>query len=195
MSTLSAAMLLFLVLDPLGNIPLYVILLKDTPARRRPWVIVRELLIALAVLVVMMFAGRYLLAALAISQPALRIAGGLILLIIALMMVFGDPAKVTPAVMQGEPLIVPLAIPAVAGPSAMSTVILLMAQEPQMWPQWLAALGGAWLASGILLLLSSPLGRLLGSRGLSALQSLMGMLLTTVAVNMFIDGVRETMAG
>jgi len=194
-TVISAALLLFLVLDPLGNIPLFVVLLKDVPPRRRVLVIVRELCVALVVLIVAMFAGRYLLAVLDISQPSLRIAGGLILLIIALAMVFSDPGKIVPPVMEGEPFIVPLAIPAVAGPSAMSTVILLMAQEPSRWPLWLGALGLAWLGGGLLLLLCGPIGRRLGPRGLSALQSLMGLLLTTVAVEMFIDGVMEVLKG
>ncbi len=195
MSLLSATLLLFFVLDPLGNVPLFVVMLKDVPAERRTRVIVRELCIALVVLVVVMFAGRFVLEALDISQPSLRIAGGLILLIIALAMIFSDPSKVVPAAMQGDPLIVPLAIPAVAGPSAMSTVILLMAQEPSRWHHWLIALGVAWLAGGLLLLLSGPIGRKLGTRGLSALQSLMGLLLTTVAVDMFVDGVRGALKG
>ena len=195
MSVLSATLLLFLVLDPLGNIPTFMVILKGVEPRRRTRIIVRELCIALAVLVVVLFGGRYVLAAMAISQPAVRIAGGLILLIIALIMIFSDASRIVPPAQEGEPLMVPLAIPLFAGPSTMSTLILLMAQEPQRWPEWLGALCIAWGVSMALMLLSGPLSKLLGNRGLSALQSLMGMILTTVAVNMFIDGIRQAVAG
>lgn len=193
MTLLSAAMLLFLVLDPLGNIPLFMVILKSTPPERRGRVIVRELCIALAVLVVVLFSGHFFLALLDISQPALRIAGGLVLLIIALMMIFSDPERMVPPAQRGEPLVVPLAIPLIAGPSTMSTLMLLMAQEPSRWSEWLCALVAAWLVAGVLLVSSGSLSRLLGARGLSAMQSLMGMVLTTVAVNMFIHGIRQAM--
>jgi multiple antibiotic resistance protein len=195
MSLLSATLLLFLVLDPLGNIPTFMVILAGVDPRRRRHIIVRELCIALVILVVVLFGGRYVLAAMAISQPAVRIAGGLILLIIALIMIFSDASKIVPPAQQGEPLMVPLAIPLFAGPSTMSTLILLMAQEPHRWPEWLAALCAAWVASTALMLLSGPLSKLLGTRGLSALQSLMGMILTTVAVNMFVEGIRQAVAG
>jgi multiple antibiotic resistance protein len=195
MSVLSAALLLFLVLDPLGNIPLFMIVLRDVDPSRRRAIIARELCIALVVLIVVLFAGHYLLSLLGISQPSLRIAGGLILLIIALIMIFSDAEKIVPPAQKGEPMMVPLAIPLIAGPSTMSTLMLLMAQEPARWPAWMGALGAAWAVSGALLLMCGPLSKLLGARGLSALQSLMGMVLTTVAVDMFVDGIKQAVAG
>ena len=101
-------------------------------------------------------------------------------------MIFLGAEKVFEDILEGEPFIVPLAIPSVAGPSAMATVLLLMAREPARWPEWLAALAAACLLSGVILFFSSSLIRLLGERVLAATERLMGMILTTVAVEMFI---------
>jgi len=195
MTALSAAVLLFLVMDPFGNIPLFLVYLKDIPPKRQRWIIVRELSIALGVLAVFLFFGRYILTVLQISEPSLGIAGGIILFMIAIKMVFSGTEDIFRSRYEGEPFIVPLAIPLVAGPSAMATVLLLMAREPGRWVEWVAALLCAWLLSGLVLLLSSWLSRLLGSRGLMALERLMGLLLTTVAVEMFVAGVRKALAG
>lgn len=195
MTALSAAAILFLVLDPFGNVPLFLVYLKGlSPARQRR-VILRELVIALAVLVVFLFLGRYLLALLRVSESSLGIAGGILLFVIAVKMIFAGAEGLFAHPHEGEPFIVPLAIPLVAGPSAMATVILLMAREPGRWPEWLAALLAAWLLSGMVLLLSSRLSRLLGERGLSALERLMGLLLTTVAVEMLVSGIRQALTG
>jgi small neutral amino acid transporter SnatA (MarC family) len=105
-------------------------------------------------------------------------------------MIFLGAEKVFEDVLEGEPFIVPLAIPSVAGPSAMAAVLLLMAREPTRWPEWLAALAGACLLSGIILFFSSSLIRLLGERVLAATERLMGMILTTVAVEMFLSALR-----
>lgn len=195
MTVLSAAVLLFLVLDPFGNVPLFLVYLKDLPPQRQRRIIVRELGIALGVLVLFLFGGRFLLTVLQISEPSLGIAGGLVLFLIAIHMIFSGAEEIFRGQYPGEPFIVPLAIPLIAGPSAMATVLLLMARQPDRWLEWLTALLVAWLASGIILLLSSPLSRLLGDRGLAALERLMGLLLTTVAVEMFVGGVRKALAG
>lgn len=195
MTLLSAALLLFLVLDSLGNIPLFMVILRDVDPARRRRIIARELCIALGALLAVLYGGHYLLGLLGISQPSLRIAGGLVLLIIALIMIFSDAEKFVPPAQRGEPLVVPLAIPLIAGPSTMSTLMLLMAQEPSRWFEWTIALVAAWLASGVFLMMAGPLSRLFGARGLSALQSLMGMVLTTVAVDMFVDGIKQAISG
>jgi len=189
MSVVSAGILLFLVMDPFGNIPVFLCVLKAVPVERRPLVIFRELLIALLVLLVFLLAGPTLLNLLQISEPALRIGGGIILFLIAIKMIFSSAAEMIQGLPQGEPLIVPLAIPCVAGPSAVATLLLLVAQEPDRWPSWLLALSVAWLANGVILMMSTAFGRLLGERGLSALERLMGLLLTVIAVEMCIDGV------
>jgi len=190
MSLFSATILLFMVIDPFGNAPFFMCVLKDVSPERRQQVIKRELYVALGVLVFFLFFGHYLLDVLHISEPSLSIAGGIILFLIAIRMIFGSLAEAFEGDPAGEPFIVPLAIPAVAGPSAIAAELLLMAREPHRWPEWLLALLIAWLATGIILLLSARLNRLLGERGLLALQRLMGLILTTIAVEMFVSGIQ-----
>lgn len=190
MTTFSAAVLLFLVMDPVGNAPLFVALLGDIEPRKARRIIARELSIALGILVAFLFGGRWILDLLQISEPALSVAGGVILFLIAIRLIFGGSQQLLGETPGGEPFVVPLAVPLVAGPSAMATVLLLMAQDPGRWPEWLAALLCAWSVSGVILLFSASLSRLLGARGLIAMERLMGMLLTTVAVQMFLTGLR-----
>ena len=190
MTMLSAAILLFLVMDPLGNILLFVTALRTVPVHRRRRVVARELLIAYVVLVVFLFTGEHLLHWLNISGPALTIAGGLVLFLIALRMVFPSADSPLAESIKGEPFLVPLAIPYVAGPSTLATLLLLMSREPQRWPEWLLALTCAWLVSAVILVLGGKIGDFLGKRGLLALERLMGLLLVALAVQMAIEGLR-----
>jgi multiple antibiotic resistance protein len=194
MTLWSAAILLFLVFDSLGNILLFTGALQHVPPARRARVIARELLIAYAILVIFLFVGEPLLRVLGISGPALTIAGALVLFLIALRMVFPLAEGARTEVVRGEPFIVPLAIPYTAGPSALATVLLLMNREPARWPEWLAALTIAWLASTLILVLGSRIGAFLGERGLIALERLMGLLLVALAVQMFLQGLRNALA-
>lgn len=146
------------------------------------------MLIAVSVLVLFLFAGRYILEFLDISEPSLSIAGGIVLFMIALKMIFIGSEKLFGDVPEGEPLIVPLAVPLVAGPSAIATTLLLTAREPSRLLEWFAALILAWLLSGIILLFSDYIGSIVGNRVLTAIERLMGMLLTLIAVEMFIKG-------
>ena len=192
MTLLSATTLLVLVMDPLGNVPLFLAALKNVPDRRRWRVVLRELLIALAVLAAFLLAGPVLLEGLHISEPALRISGGIVLFLIALKMVFSPNEE---AMLAGnsseEPFIVPLAIPFVAGPSAMATVLLLVSQQPQHKMECLAALLLAWVVTAAVLIVGDLLHRVLGQRGLRAMECLMGMILTTLAVDMSLQGIRQ----
>ncbi|NLG52244.1 MAG: hypothetical protein GX552_19205, partial [Chloroflexi bacterium] len=172
MTILSAVALLILVLDPLGNVPLFLAALRNVPHPRHRAIILRELLIALGVLIVFLFGGPYILRILQVSQSSLGIAGGIILLIISLNMIFPG-AKGTFGETDEEPFIVPLAIPLIAGPSALTTLILLMAEAPAMWLSWLAALLLAWFVTGLILLFSDVIGRVLGERGTMAIERLM----------------------
>ena len=190
MTLISAAVLLFLVLDPFGNLPFFAAALESVERSRHTRVIIRELLIALSVLVAFLFAGRHILEILGISEPALSAAGGTVLLLIAIKMVFPMRAGQSSEVIEGEPFIVPLAIPYVAGPSAMATVLLLSSREPSRWREWLLALLVAWFVSGIIIAASSPFARVLGRRGMIAVERLMGMVLVAIAVQMLMDGIR-----
>jgi multiple antibiotic resistance protein len=191
MEVLSTAFLLFLVLDPVGNIPAFLAVLNSVPAERHTRIIVREMLIALVALILFLMLGQYILAALQVSYGSLGVAGGIIMFLIAVRMVFPVPRGAASEDLDGEPFIVPLAIPLVAGPAAMATLMLLMAHKPREWPQWLAALLLAWGVSGAILLFSERLGRLLGKRTLNAIERLMGLILTAVAVEMFINGIGQ----
>lgn len=194
MDTFSAALLLFLVMDPLGNIPLFMTTLKKVEKKRQRLVVVRELLIALVVLVGFLFLGQYLLRLLQLSETALTTAGGIILMIIALKMIFPRRDASLEEDVEGEPFIVPLAIPYVAGPSAMATALLLMSREPGRWPEWLLAVLIAWFASAVIIYFSGYFARFLGEKGLVAVERLMGMLLITVAVQMLLNGIGEFIA-
>jgi MarC family membrane protein len=191
MTVLSAAVLLFFVMDPLGNVPAFLSALKNVPLERHRPVIARELVIALVVLVVFLFGGPTLLAVLQVSGTALTVAGGVVLLLIALRMVFPAGENTWREDTAAEPFVVPLAIPYVAGPSALAAVLLLTSREPARWPEWLLALVLSWLATGVILFLATPLSRLLGARGLVAIERLMGMLLVVVAVEMILSGARQ----
>lgn len=189
MDFLSAAMMLFLILDPLGNIPMFHALLAGLAEDQRRRVIVRELVIALVVLLVFLFAGRVILRFLGLEQSSLSIAGGIILFLIALNMVF--PTKGVHAELEtGDPFIVPLAIPLVAGPSAIAALLLLVTSQPERLWEWAGALGLAWLATAIILLASTRLLATVGRRGLRAIEKLMGMLLIMIAVQMFLNGIK-----
>jgi multiple antibiotic resistance protein len=191
MEVLSTAFLLFLVLDPVGNIPAFLAVLNHVPPERHTRIIFREMLIALASLVLFLMLGQYILAALQVSYGSLGVAGGIILFLIAVRMIFPLPRSAAPEEVDGEPFIVPLAIPLVAGPAAMATLMLLMSREPARWLQWLTALLLAWAVSGAILLSAGHLARLLGKRTLNAIERLMGLILTAVAVEMFINGLGQ----
>jgi multiple antibiotic resistance protein len=191
MTILSAAMILFLVMDPIGNTACFSILLKDVDSRRHRWIVLREVCIALLILVIFLFAGRELLDFLDISQASLGISGGVILFLIAIDMIFHGSSGHFTTCEEEEPFIVPMAIPLVAGPSAMATVMLLMAREPEKWLNWFLALLLAWFASSLILMFSKQVGHFLGSKGLAALTRLMGMILIIVAVEMLIKGANQ----
>jgi multiple antibiotic resistance protein len=185
----SAAFLLFLVMDPLGSVPLFIAAMRTVERHRQIRVVARELLIAYAVLLVFLFGGQHLLRLMQISEPALAIAGGVILFLIALRMVFPSADRSMREDITGEPFVVPLAIPYVAGPAAMATVVLLMSGEPQRWPEWLVAMTIAWLATSVILLAGSSLSRFLGQKGLLAIERLMGMVLIALSVQMLLTGI------
>lgn len=188
MTTLSAALLLFLILDPLGNIPVFLGLLKPLPGHRRRRVLAREMLIALGVLFAFLWAGKYVLDLMHLRQESVAIAGGIVLGVIGLRMVFPRAEGVMGHQVGGEPFIVPLAVPLIAGPSAMTFVILLSHNQPGGLGRGVLALLLAWLGTAVVLLAAPLLLRLLEERGLQAVERLMGMLLIMLAVQMALDG-------
>ena len=186
----AAAATLFFVMDPLGNIPVFNAVLSRFPPRRRAQITARELVIALVILLTFLFAGTAILNFLGLTQPSLAIAGGVLLFIIALRMIFPH-AGPEAASAREEPLIVPLAMPMVAGPSTIAILLLLSSTEPERIWEWGTALVIAWAITTVLLTASPFLLRVLGDRGLRALERLMGMLLVLLATQMLLNGVRE----
>lgn len=195
MTILSATILLLLVLDPFGNIPFYLAALKNVEPRRQRIVVIRELLIALAALLAFLFAGPTLLHLVGISETSLTVAGGVILFLIAIRMVFPTIKGRAEVSYEGEPFIVPLAIPFVAGPSAFATLVLITGQDPGRRLEWLAAVVLAWFVCATLLFLASNLRRFLGERGLVAIERLMGMVLVAAAIQMLMSGVTTYVRG
>jgi len=185
----SAVVILLLVMDPIGNIPLFVSLLRQVEPARRTRVILRECAIAFAVLLVFVFFGAAILGVLGLSDPSLTIAGGVILFLIALRMIFRRPEGIFGDTVSGEPFIVPLAIPSIAGPAAIATVMLLASRAPQRLLEWCVAVSVAMLATAALLVSADRLARLAGEQGLLAFERLMGLILTAIAVEMLLRGI------
>jgi len=191
MAFLSTTILLFLVIDPIGDIPIFLACLRSVPAERRSRVVLRECALGFVVLVVFMFFGQFFLQVLHLSITSLGISGGIILFIIALRMIFPTSEHMFGATDSGgEPLLFPLAIPSVAGPSALATVLLLVSRNPgQFWTD-LAALVVAMTLATLILVSAGRIAMLLGRRVLTACERLMGLILTAVAVEMLLQGIR-----
>src|SRR5699024_5726807 len=147
----------------------------------------------LGIMLVFMFTGQGLLNMLSISIPAMTAAGGVMLMLIALRLIFPTQEKNMRVEVEEEPFVVPIAIPYIAGPSILATELLLIAQEPDRWPVWLGAILIAWTATLIILYLGADLRKLLGDRGLMAMERLMGMILVLIATQMLLTGVVETL--
>ena len=190
MSLAAAVLMLVLVMDPLGNVPVFLAALRLVSKERYKKVVFREMCIALAVLLFFMFFGQYILSAMQLSPEALNVAGGLILLIISIKMIFPDHQPKATDNYGSEPFIVPLAIPLVAGPTTMTMVMLMPHEHPGAW-LWLAALVIAWVITVLVLLSSDFLRRVLKERGLMAVERLMGMILVVLSVQMLLGGVQN----
>jgi multiple antibiotic resistance protein len=189
-SIMSAAVLLFFLMDPIGNIPVLLSVLKDIEPKRQRFIIAREVSIALVILIIFLFAGKPLLNFLHLQQEAVTISGGIILLIIGLRMIFPKPEGIMGANPDGEPFLVPIAIPLIAGPSVLAMLILMTQSNPGNMINWLLSLVIAWACSSVILLLAPVLIKILKIRGLTALERLMGMILVMMAVQMLINGFR-----
>ncbi|MBI4891306.1 MAG: YhgN family NAAT transporter [Acidobacteria bacterium] len=190
----SAILTLFLILDPLGNIPVFLSVLRQVPPARRRRVLIREIVIAYLVLLAFLFLGKSFLLFLGLSRETLSIAGGIVLFLIAIRMIFPRESFSQAESFEGEPFVVPLAIPLFAGPSAFAALILMERSAPGGQQALLLAMTIAWAASGLILLASSFFYRVLRERGLIAMERLMGMVLVMLAVQMFMNGVKAFLA-
>ena len=186
----SATILLLLITDPFGNIPIFSSALAQVPPARRSRVILREIGVAWAILLLFMFIGEDFLRLLNLSDLSLQMAGGVVLFLIALRMVFPPAADAGP-VLQGEPLVVPLAVPGIAGPSAMATVMLLSSQAPERRWEWVGALSMTMVIGAIVLLSAERILRVAGPRLVMAIERLMGLILVAVAVEMMLRALKQ----
>lgn len=193
MDILSAATMLFLIMDPLGNLPIILSILKHVDPERRRKILVRELCFALLILLLFLFAGKGILSFLHVEPETLSISGGIILFIIAIRMIFPQAGSVTGLAAGEEPFIVPMAIPMIAGPSVIASVLLLSTQNPDNLVELSAAVLIAWGATFFILMFYNFFHKLLGERGLKAVERLMGLMLVMISTQMFLNGLKSYM--
>ena len=191
----SAFILLLLVLDPLGSLPIFIPVMRQVAPQRRRWVALREVGIAFAVLFGFMFLGDGFLRVMHLSERSLEVAGGVILLMVAIRMIFSHEGGVYGTPEGKEPLIFPLAVPLLAGPSAMATVLLLASRQPERMVTWVGALASAMAVSLLVLLLCDRIRRWVGDSVVSAVEKLMGLVLTAIAVEMVLAGLKRYFFG
>lgn len=189
---ISATVLLFLIMDPIGNLPIFMSILKDLDPKRRQIIIIREMLISLLIMLGFLFVGDHVLAFLNLHAETVSISGGVVLFLIAIKMLFPSQEGNNSGFSNGtEPFLVPLAIPLVAGPSVLATLLLLSHQYPHQMNLLILSLSIAWILSMLILMLSNLFSRLLGDKGISALERLMGLLLVMISTQMLLDGIRS----
>ena len=189
---LSALVLLLLVLDPFGSLPIFISVMRNVAPERRRRVALRESALAFGVLLLFMVSGQAFLSLMHLSERSLEVAGGVILLIIAIKMIFASGGELYPS--EGEtrePLVFPLAVPLLAGPSAMATVLLLASRQPERLWHWIAALTVAMAVSAVVLLGADRIRRWIGSSMVHAIEKLMGLVLTAIAVEMILAGLKR----
>lgn len=180
---------LFLLMDPVGNIPIYISLLHKLELKRRQFVIFREKLIALLIILLFAFFGSGLLRILGISHVAIHLAGGIVLFVMALKMIFPQKTSFAESfALEGEPIVFPLAVPLVAGPSVLAAVVIYSLQVDHFIPLIISVFI-AWAISTSILLFSTYLQKWLGLKGILAIERLMGLILMLISVNMFLEGV------
>ena len=184
---ISTSLSLFLLMDSIGNLPIYIALLKEIEPKRQRIIIIRELLIALFTIIGFYFLGSVFLDLLSIEQASVMIAGGIILFLVSIRMIFPLPKEPNKDLPKEEPFIVPLAIPLVAGPAILAAVMLYSHEDQNMWIV-LSAIVIAWSFTTLVLFSASHLKKILGTRGIAACEKLMGLLLTLMAVDMFVKG-------
>jgi len=192
---IESALLLFLVIDPFGNLPFVLAVIGEVPVARYRRIILRETALAFLVLGLFALAGDQLLGYLNIEQASIAVAGGVILFLISLKMIFRTAAEIFDDSYREDPFLVPIAVPSLAGPSAITTVMILRTQEQTAFADLLVALGLVMLVTAVVFLLGRHISAYLGQRGLRASEKLMGLLLNLVAVNMMLVGVRDFLVG
>jgi len=190
MSVLSISLVLFLIMDPIGNVSSFLTMVRGIEPKRQTFIVIREMLIALLFMVLFNYLGEYIFEWLQVSETTVRISSGVILFIVAVQILFPQLKGIRDNIPEEEPFIIPLAIPLIAGPALLATIMLYAHMEENLHTMLLAILV-AWFASVIVLLSSRYLYRILGVNGLMACEKLMGMVLVLLAIQRFLDGVAQ----
>ena len=190
-SIISTAILIMFVIDPFGNVPVILSILKDVELKRRRTVIIREMFFGLGILLLFLFFGESFLNLFHLETEAVRIAGAVIFFVIGIKLIFpGEQGSAQLYGSNSEPFVVPIAMPLIAGPSALATLLVMSKSHANNLGSLFISLLLAWFVSAIIMYLSPFLYKVLREKGLSALERLMGMLLLMMSVQMFIDGIR-----
>lgn len=189
MSIITLTVILLLLMDPLGSLSSYLKMVEGISPERRRIIVIREMLVALAAILTFYLIGEYVLSTLKISEPTVRIASGLILFLTALKILFPAQDSLRANLPKGEPFITPLAIPLIAGPSLLATIVLFAISE-QIHSSLLISIGASWLMATLILLLATPIHKLLGENGLNAFERMMGMVLILLAIQRTLEGIK-----
>ncbi len=182
---LKIAITLFLIMDPFGNLPMLISLLKEYSLKNQLKILIRELFISLLLIYFFILSGNKILEFFGLSEASISIAGGIILFLIALKMIF--PSNEVIFGKQNDLLIVPIAIPMIAGPSLLA-VLLLFANNYDLQTLILASTA-SWLAASLTIILFIYLAKYIPYKFFSAIEKLMGMLLIALSVQMLLDGI------
>jgi multiple antibiotic resistance protein len=193
---LSTCLVLFFVMDPIGNIPLFLVVLDKIPVNKRKWIITREIFFAMIILIIFLYSGNSILKYLNISQFSLKISGSILLFLISIRMIFPSSSQQQGSTVfgdlpEGEPFLFPLAIPSLAGPSAIITVIILSNQNPGKIHLWIFAIILSCILALSVLLSSNLIAKFTGKKGIFAMEKLMGMILIAISTEMFLKGIKE----
>lgn len=189
LSLFSITVVLFIIMDPIGNIPSYLTLVKDVDPARKRFVLIREMLIALAFMVAFNFIGEYIFSVLELSDTAVQLSSGLILFLTAIKILFPASNSFRRNLPQGEPFIIPLAVPLIAGPSLLATIMLYARMETSV-PIMLGSIFIAWILALVILLIAPVFKRYLGDNGLMACERLLAMVLVMLAIQRFMEGIQ-----
>lgn len=193
MDFFSITILLYLIMDPIGNITSFLKLTSQVAPERQRWVMIREMLFALIAMLLFNFLGEFIFSALQVTEPTVRVASGVILFLIAIKILFSSKTSLRANLPNEEPFIVPLAIPLIAGPAVLASIMLFAHMEPNLYIT-LGAILTAWCAAVVTLFLAKPLLKALGRNGLLACERLMGMVLVMLAIQRFLEGIKQFIA-
>ncbi len=188
--SLILTLILFFIMDPFGNISSYMNMVRKLDPKRQRYIVMREMLLALLVMLLFNFIGEYILYGLGLSLVTVKISSGVILFLVAVKILFSSQSSLRANLPQEEPFLIPLAIPLIAGPALLATIMLYSLTEPSQFTM-LSSIVISWALSAGVLLAAPTLERILGVNGLTACERLMGMVLVLLSLQRILEGVKE----